>query len=165
MSDTFTTDDEPSGESQENANIRLLRQKAETADKATQEAAQLRRELAVVKSGVDAESKLGQLFLKSYDGENTPEAIKAAAEDFGIPFKGAETEVVEPPVDSGTDVRTELADGTPVGSEPAPDPNQIALQTFQEAIKSGSTEEAAAALFFNTLAEAASRGDERVIVR
>ena len=168
MSDTFTSAyDEAPEQAQENHNLKLLREKADNADKATKEAADLRRELAVLKSGIDADSKFGKLFLKSYDGEATPEAIKAAAEEYGIPMLGAEpVEVVEEtPVDNGTDVRTALSDGVTVGNEPAPDPNQIALENFKAAIASGATEEKAAGIFFNTLAEAASRGDERVIVR
>ena len=168
MSDTFT-DDEPTGETQESHNIKLLREKAEAGEKATRELAQAKRELAVLQSGIDVESPAGKLFLKAYDGDNTVEAIKAAAEEYAIPLKGEQTPepeaVEEPPVDSGTDTRRSLADAAPVGSEPTPDPNKLALDAFQEALASGAREEAAQAVFFNILAEAASRGDERVIVR
>ena len=164
MSDTFTTDEDPA--QQENHNLKLLREKAERADSLTAQLAQAERKNAILESGIDTSSKVAELFLKSWDGENNPEAIKAAAAEYGIPLKGeAPAEVVEELVDSGTDLRNELADGVQVGNEPAPDPNQVALENFKTAIASGATEEKAAGIFFNTLAEAASRGDERVIVR
>jgi hypothetical protein len=54
------------------------------AEIAKQEAAQAKRELALIKAGIDLESGTGKLFAKAYDGEATPEAIKAAAQEFGL---------------------------------------------------------------------------------
>ena len=162
MSDTFT-DDEPT--QQENPNLKLLREKAEKADALAAQLAQSERKNAVLESGIDTSSKLAELFLKSYDGESSAEAIKAAAQEYGIPFKGEAPEPVEETVDTGTEIRTELADGSPVGTEPSPDPNQVALDAFKAAIANGATEEAAQAVFFNVIAAAAGDGDERVIVR
>ena len=162
MSDTFTEDEAQ----QENHNLKLLREKADRADEATKALAQMERKVAILESGIDTSSKVAELFLKSWDGENNPEAIKAAAAEYGIPLKGEKVEEVEAPQeDSGTDVRTLLADGAPTSEVEAPDPNQVALENFKAAIANGATEEKAAGIFFNTLAEAASRGDERVIVR
>ena len=44
------------------------------------------RRHAVLGSGIDTTSKITELFLKTYEGENTPEAMRAAAEEYGIPL-------------------------------------------------------------------------------
>lgn len=63
------------------------------AEIAKQEAAQAKRELALMKAGIDLESGTGKLFAKAYDGEATPEAIKAAAQEFGLVPTSQTTEV------------------------------------------------------------------------
>lgn len=63
------------------------------AEIAKQEAAQAKRELALIKAGIDLESGTGKLFAKAYDGEATPEAIKAAAQEFGLVPTSQTTEV------------------------------------------------------------------------
>ena len=52
------------------------RRAAEQAAKA--EAQQLKRDLAIARAGVDVNSPIGELFARTYDGEMTPEAVKAA---------------------------------------------------------------------------------------
>ena len=54
------------------------------AEAAKQEAQQAKRELALMKAGIDLESGTGKLFAKAYDGEATPEAIKEAAQQYGL---------------------------------------------------------------------------------
>jgi len=54
-----------------------LRRAAKEGTKAKAEAAALKRELAMVKAGVDTESPIGKLFARAYDGDVTPEAVKA----------------------------------------------------------------------------------------
>lgn len=54
------------------------------AEEAKREAANAKRELALMKAGIDLESGTGKLFAKAYDGEATPEAIKAAAAEYGL---------------------------------------------------------------------------------
>jgi hypothetical protein len=63
------------------------------AEVAKQEAQQAKRELALIKAGIDLESGTGKLFAKAYDGEATPEAIKAAAQEFGLVPTSQTTEV------------------------------------------------------------------------
>ena len=167
MSDTFTNDaDEFSGEGQENTNLRLLREKAKSADDAVRQVADLSRKLAVLESGIDAESPVGRLFMKAYDGENSASAIQEAAKEYGIPMKGAAAvEEADVPVDIGTEVRQELADGAPADSGESPDPNGLARDLFNKAISDGMSEEAAAGLFINSLTQAAMKGDPRVIAQ
>ena len=63
------------------------------ADAAKQEAQQAQRELALIKAGIDLESGTGKLFAKAYDGEATPEAIKEAAQQYGLVPTSQTTEV------------------------------------------------------------------------
>jgi hypothetical protein len=50
-----------------------------------------KRELALLKAGIDTESPLGKLFAKAYDGELDVETVKAAAIEAGV-LKTEETE-------------------------------------------------------------------------
>ena len=54
------------------------------AESARSEADAAKRELALLKSGIDVNSPTGKLFAKSYEGELTAEAIKAEAEQYGL---------------------------------------------------------------------------------
>ncbi len=54
------------------------------ADEAKLDAQNAKRELALMKAGIDLESPTGKLFVKAYDGEISVEAIKAAAGEYGL---------------------------------------------------------------------------------
>ena len=58
----------------ENKELRALKAQAEAAQK----------ELAFAKAGIDLTSKMAQYFVKGYDGELTPEAIQAAAQEANL---------------------------------------------------------------------------------
>ena len=62
---------------EENANIRNLRDKAKKADEAEARAAAAERELAFAKAGIPLNDPRSGYFLKGYDGDTSPEAIKA----------------------------------------------------------------------------------------
>jgi len=61
-----------------------LERKAKEADAAKAEAQAAKRELALLKAGIDLESPTGKLFAKAYDGEASVEAIKTAATEYGL---------------------------------------------------------------------------------
>lgn len=61
-----------------------LERKAKEADAAKAEAQAAKRELALLKAGIDLESPTGKLFAKAYDGEASVDAIKAAATEYGL---------------------------------------------------------------------------------
>lgn len=89
-------------EQQDTSLIKDLRKKANDGQKAkreaeiaTNEANAAKRELALLKSGVDVNSPTGKLFAKSYEGELTPEAIKAEAEQYGLIPTSQTSEVKE----------------------------------------------------------------------
>jgi hypothetical protein len=67
------------------------------------------------------------------------------------------------PDDDGSTERNELADGATVDDEFGPDPVQAANAHFDERVKQVDREQAAAE-HLNILANAAMRGDKRVIV-
>ena len=94
MSDVNEFDDETMDQGQDpvRAHMRKLEEelKAERAARAEAEAA--KRELAFVKAGVPLDNPVAKYFIKGYDGEITPEAIRAAAEEANLiqPSKQAE---------------------------------------------------------------------------
>ena len=57
--------------------VKSLRQQAEEAKSA-------QRELAFVKAGVDLSSGMSKYFVKAYDGDLTPEAIRVAAAEANL---------------------------------------------------------------------------------
>lgn len=79
MADDMEIDEQESGRNPLRDHIKRL--EAENAElKAKEsEAAAAKRELAFVKAGVDPTSPAAKYFVKAYDGDLTPDAIKAAA--------------------------------------------------------------------------------------
>lgn len=92
MSDFSEYEDDASDEGSGPAGLREHAKRLEAQAKAAaEEAAQLKRELAFAKAGLDlSDPKMGY-FVKGYDGEATPDAIRAAAEAAG--FIGEQTPV------------------------------------------------------------------------
>ena len=64
--------------------VRDLEKRAKGADSAKAEAEAARRELAMLKAGIDLETPQGKLFAKAYDGESTLDAVRSAAEEYGV---------------------------------------------------------------------------------
>jgi hypothetical protein len=60
--------------------IRKSRSRLKDSQKWQARAEQAERQIAVRDVGIDTGSKLGQMFIKSYEGDWTPEALKAEAE-------------------------------------------------------------------------------------
>lgn len=169
MSDTLTNGETEVVDPNENPNIKLLREKANKVDESTRALADAQREIAVLKSGIDAESPIGKMFLKAYDGDLADsEALIAAAKEIGVPMKGetpAEPVVaVTPTLDpNGTEIRQQLAAEAPADTGESVDPNKTAMDAFEAAIKAGKSSEAARGDYLSALAEAAVAGDKRVL--
>lgn len=82
MSDQYSEmhdDDEQSSEDFKN-----LRAKARKADQYERELAQARRELAFVKAGIPTDDPKMTYFVKGYEGELDPQAVRQAAIDAGF---------------------------------------------------------------------------------
>ena len=167
MSDTLT-DGETEAAPEDSANVKQLREKALRVDEATTALAAAQRKIAVLESGIDAETPLAKMFLKAYDGDFADtEALIAAAKEIGVPMKGVA--VVEPVVDetpepNGTETRQELAAGAPADTGVSPDPNKVARDVFDASIAAGKSSEAAVGEMLASLAQAGLANDARVLV-
>ena len=64
--------------------VRDLEKRAKAAEKAAAERDAAMRELVMLKAGINPETPQGKLFVKAYDGEPTLEAVKAAAQEYGV---------------------------------------------------------------------------------
>lgn len=142
-------------------NIRDLRQAADEGRKARAEAEQAKREVAFLKAGVDTESKLGQLLLRTYDGELSTEAIKAEATELGM-FKTPEAPAVPQAEREFSQARMDLASeaGTPAAFEE--DPYVTSRKQWEVARGDGATLQDAFGAAMGPLLQAAHRGDNRV---
>jgi len=159
--------------------IRALRDAAEDGKKARREADEAKRELAFLRAGVDLDSPLGKMFVKGYDGDLEPEAIKTAYAEI-VP--AAAPPAAAPPERTPLTPEQQAAgfidpsqqqqhrdgafgNGTPTGaSEPqSKNPIDAAYERFHEMGRQGATmqerQEEALAIFF----KAAMDGDSRVM--
>lgn len=64
--------------------VRDLEKRAKVAEKAAAERDAAMRELVMLKAGINPDSPQGKLFAKAYDGEPTLDAVKAAAQEYGV---------------------------------------------------------------------------------
>ena len=117
-----------------------IRKQVREAEKARKELDGLKAELETQKREVQfskagiPDSGIGSLFRKAYDGETSQEAIRAAAEEYGI-LKSESTEDTSSNAELDALRRTQ---GATVGNSGAmPDPQQMYL----EALASASTPE------------------------
>ena len=76
-------DDQESLDPNIRAELRKSKERAREAEQAKSEVEQLRKELAFTKAGIP-ETGVGALLRKAYDGDTDPEAIRKAAEEYGI---------------------------------------------------------------------------------
>ena len=82
--DDFNEDDydQPASETHPvRARLKQLEKEAKELRKQVAEFAVTQRELAFAKAGIDPASPQAKYFVKGYDGDLTPEAIRAAAEE------------------------------------------------------------------------------------
>lgn len=94
MSDTPTNQPEGQDDSAgSDGNIKALREAAEQGKRAAQELEAAKRELAFAKAGVDTESKLGSMLLKTYEGDLTDvDALRAEWNELNPGQRQAQTE-------------------------------------------------------------------------
>lgn len=64
--------------------IKKLRAEAEQAKVLAKELEQKERQIAFLQAGIDTGSKLGQMMMKTYEGELMPEAIRSEAVELGL---------------------------------------------------------------------------------
>lgn len=158
--------DENDAQSGGNDNLKELRHLADEGKKALSELESARREMAFMRAGVDTQSKLGQLLLKTYEGELTPEAITAEATELGLvrPATTGNADVNETERSQSRE-RSDLASDSSIDSgDTSEHPHEAALKAFEAARKNGDTRETAAGAAFAEILKAAHRGDQRIIL-
>lgn len=131
---TEPLDDEDEGDG--NEDFKNLRAKARKSDKLEQENAQLARENAFLKAGIPMEDPKMGYFLKGYEGDLEPTAIKQAAIDAGFI-----TVAAAPPDPAVTQHRQGQAAVTAAsaGTEPEFDAN-AGLYAMEQAYNEGGLE-------------------------
>lgn len=147
-------------QAEEAEHIRNLREKAKKADAVPQ----LERKVAVLEAGINTSTPLGAMFLKSYDGELTAEAITAAAAEVGLVQGQADPD--PQPGEPGTAeaeyaaARNTLNQGDPAAfSEEPKNAGDMAFKAFEDARKQGKRAEEARVDGFRTLIEQAAQGN------
>ena len=160
--------DEQNTQDQEPEHIKALREKAKTADSIASEKSALERKVAILEAGVNTTTPVGQMFLKSYDGDLTAEAIKAAAAEVGL-VEGQPAPAPEPGA-PGTaeqeqqDIRQGLSTGDMAPhEEPVKSAKDRAWDVFNQSRKEGMREEDARNEAFATFIAAGIQGDKTAL--
>lgn len=154
---------------QQHDDIAGLRKAAKDGKAALTENEQLRRELMFARAGIDTETRLGKMLLKTFEGSSLDE-LRAEAEEIGL-IKPATTSRSADDDDDDDDsvqqqqVRQSLAGGAATGGadKTTPDPMTSALTNFHEQRKQGVRREDAALEVVDRVLSAAASGDKRVI--
>lgn len=103
------------------ARMRQLEKELKAKEQALVEADAIKREYAFMKAGVPMDSPMSKYFVKGYDGEFTPEAIRLAAEEANLIHKEAQNAQVKSEADAWN--RLTKAQRAGETSEPAADWN------------------------------------------
>lgn len=167
MSDPSTN--EPEAQSPPELREHAKRQEA-AAVEARAEADALRaqnRSLTFQAAGVAADTPLGALFDKAYDGDLTVDAVKTAWSELAPQGAAPAAEVNDGPTPeelASAQARQALTQGgTPPGEEPTPDVWPAAIAGFKEDRANGVRVERAQQNAFQKVIDAAAAGDERVL--
>jgi hypothetical protein len=188
VSDTFTpdadldTDAPDDDQDQPEQQPAKAERNAEKLRKARLAEAELRKELAFAKAGVDTDSTFGKYLLSTFAGEVTTDAIKAHAEaarkELGIPEPTADTteddkgegDDTKPGPEITDDVKGSTDERRDLAGESVPDdgsgvtPAVAAREAYQRVMAQGGTTDAAGAAAAKVIREAANAGDIRAQV-
>ena len=163
--------DEAEFEPEDPDHIKKLREDAKKGREADAALKAAGRKIAILEAGIPTSTALGAMFLKSYDGELTAEAIKAEAAAIGlIDAKPEPTPEPDPGRTPGTpeadysDARKQLDGGqaSPV-EQPVANAVDDAYKGFDQARKSGMRTEDAQTEAALILISRAARGDKSAI--
>ena len=102
MSDNYTDDEDFDLENEESNDIRSLRKAANSAKRLKAELSQLKREVAFAKAGIQLDDPRMTYFVKGYEGDLEPDAIREAATTAGFL-------AVEAPQESGEQAQVQAA--------------------------------------------------------
>lgn len=176
MTDSTATNDDNVDLTQESADdselVRKLRREIRERNQRIQETeqakTQLERQSLFKELGIDPSKGMGKLFAQAYDGEMTPEAVKAAAEEYELPLGTQQAQEPSTQDDSGqaSESTTSVdpseqdahrrADAASAGADPADtreDPTHKGFEAFEETMQTtGSRDQAMASHFSSKLA-------------
>lgn len=165
MSDPATTGTpDPNAQPDGGNAMQELRDAADRGRAATTENEALKREMAFLRANVDEDSAIGKLFIKSYDGELTTEAIQAAAGEVGALRKVTEPAATPEQLEQQGIRETLQGGGAGAGAgvpaagangQPTPDSIQKAKDTFKEQVPVVGEDKAREAAFASVFADAA----------
>lgn len=145
--------------------IRNLRAHARKLEKELKESGDARKELAMLKAGVDTNSPLGKFFAENFKGDPSDiEGIKAQAEAIGAisPVKDEPAEKPADTSDTSTQERQDLANGAMPNDASGIDPRQSSLDKANDMLAKGAPFDVAAGEMLAERAQAAMAGDQRV---
>ena len=139
--DDDTTEQEP-GRNPLRAQLKRLEKENSELRKQTAQFAETQKKMAFMEAGIPLDSPMTKYFIKGYDGELTPEAIRVAAE---------EAQLIAPPTQQNEADRqgwretNRIASGSEVSPEPAGWAKRIRdasteaelMEIFQEAAAAG----------------------------
>jgi hypothetical protein len=158
-------------EQNESPGIKALRQQAAEGADAKAEAAQMKKEMAFLRAGIDTTSKPAQAMIAGFTGELTPDAIAAEAAEWGLakpptppPTQGDPGSDPNSPEAQQQAVR-EQASGKPAPIIEAPGKSAMdeAIEGFHENRARGMNREAAEEEAFAAVIFGAGTGDKSAI--
>ncbi len=161
--------DPNAGEGEEPKHIKDLRDKASTGAAALDENANLKKEMAFMRAGIDTSSKPAQAMIQGYSGELTADAIKAEAVDWNLgpaatPPEGDGTEPVNQYDANSPEFQhqqaAQQAGGTPAPIPDAPirDGHEQALDDFKKHRTDGMSMKDATTVAFGDVIRAGLEG-------
>lgn len=160
-------------EAHKNATDQLNRLKEDAAERD-----KLRREVAMLRAGVDSQDPFYEYFTAGYSGKEDPEEIAAAwqklrgtAQPPPLPGEEPEPTPTNEPSDELIESQRQLQEvraklrtnSVAPGEEPSPHPFDAALAVANQAKERGRTREQQTAAYLQTVFNAAVAGDERIV--
>lgn len=142
--------------------LKRAEKRAAEAEEKAGEGDKARRENVMLRAGVDIDSKLGQMFARSYEGDLDVDAVKAEWADLAPAAPAKE----EPnPEDAAQQTeRASLASETAAPTQLSDiHPHRAGIAEFERARDEGYTADEASVQFFDRLLSSAAEGDKRVI--
>lgn len=133
--DDFDSDAEADAPEGDSGDIKSLRRAANSKKKLEQELAELRRELAFAKAGIDPSNPKMRYFVKGYDGEMSAEAVRAAAMEAG--FLQSQQQAPDPQVSASVAAAQDRVVQAAAGAISQDNSEQAALARLQQAMEEG----------------------------
>jgi hypothetical protein len=126
------------------------------------ERAQLHRENAFLRAGVDLDTPVGKLLIKAYDGDLEVDAIRSSYSEIA-PSTTTSTAPPSTEAQYRDGFMREATTSAPIGDLTESDPVASGRKAFDDRIRQGATREDASAEILTRLIDAGARGDNRVV--